>query len=243
MSTRLEKSIFRKIRNANLKYGLIENGDRIAVGYSGGKDSYALLYFLQLLLKYTPLDFSLQPVYIDLGWKTDTVPLHETMGLLGVDLIEEQTNISDIVFGIRKGKNPCAICSHLRRGVLNRMAKKLNCNKVALGHHRDDVVNTLLISILFEGHFKVFKPITYLDQIDLHIIRPLLYVPEKEITSFAKAQNYVALGQECPAEGQTMRNEVDSWLNIMEEKHPQTRQNILKSIENVNQTSFWNPHS
>ena len=131
MSNRRIKIIFRKVRDANLKYHLIENGDRVAVGLSGGKDSFTMLYFLDLLQKHTPLLFEIVPIYVDLGWENEIDSLEDFCTSLGMELIVEKTNIGRVVFETRKEQNPCSLCSNLRRGAMNRVAKRYNCNKVA----------------------------------------------------------------------------------------------------------------
>lgn len=240
MSKRLNKAIFGKIRDANIKYRLIEDGDRIAVGMSGGKDSLTLLYFLHLLNKYTPLNFDIVPIYLDLGWKNDISKLEEYCSRLNNLLIKEETNIAYVIFEARKEKNPCSLCSNLRRGALNRAAKQNACNKVALGHHMDDAVNTMLMSMIFEGRYHLFKPRTYLDRMDLTIIRPLIYVEEKEIISFVDSMDLTPIKNPCPADGYTKREEMKHLLEDIEFKYPGARKRFLNSIENVDPDSFWN---
>ncbi len=239
MSKRLEKKIFRNIRDANLKYRLLENGDRVAIGMSGGKDSLTLLYFLLLLYRYTPLDFSVFPVYLDLGWENDIEVMLAFCEELGTPLTIEKTNIGRIVFDNRQEKNPCSLCANLRRGALNRVGKGLNCNKVALGHHLDDVVNTMFLSMLFEGRFKVFKPSTYLDRMDITIIRPLVYVEEADIIRFIEAKGLALAPNRCPADGVGKRAEVEELLNLIESHFPGARKKFLASIENIDRESFW----
>ena len=164
MSQRLIKRMFRQVRDANLKYKLIESGDHVAVAMSGGKDSFTMLYFLDLLLKHTPLRFQLCPIYLDLGWGNNVESISSYCTNAGHELIIEPSNIGHVVFELRNADNPCALCSHLRRGALNRMAAEHNCNKLALGHHMDDVVDTLFMSVLYESRYHVFKPLTYLSR-------------------------------------------------------------------------------
>jgi len=243
VSNRRIKIIFRKVRDANLNYKLIENGDKVAVGLSGGKDSYTMLYFLDLLKKHTPLLFEIIPVYIDLGWDNDIQPLFEFCKSLGLELIIEKTNIGRVVFETRQEKNPCALCSNLRRGALNRVAKRHNCNKLALGHHLDDVVHTLFMSILYESRFNVFKPSTYLSRMDITMIRPLIYVEERDILLFTESMGFNVVKNKCPADGTTKRHEVAEILDKMEEMHPGARQRIVSSLENVGPDCFWHPES
>lgn len=236
---KLDKRIFGKIRNANLKYDLIENEDSVAVGVSGGKDSMALLYYLSLLRKYTPLHFQIIPVYLDLGWNNECRPLEEFCRHLDLQLNTVTTNIGTIVFDLRNEKSPCSLCSNLRRGALNRTAKDLGCNKVALGHHMDDVVNTLMMSILYEGRYHVFKPKTYLDRIDLHVIRPLIYVTEDEIKQFMRDNQLDAVKNLCPADGITKRNEIKEMMADLKNLYPDIYPKFISSIENIDAGSFW----
>jgi len=236
---KLDKRIFGKIRKANLKYKLIENGDRVAVGVSGGKDSMALLYYLKLLKKYTPLDFDILPIYLDLGWNNRLDSLQEFCRRLELPLIIKSTNIGTIVFEARKEKSPCSLCSNLRRGALNRAAKEANCNKVALGHHMDDVVDTLLMSILYEGRYHVFKPKTYLDRTDLYVIRPLIYVSEREIMQFIAENHVEPVKNLCPADGVTKRSEIKAMVSKLKLLYPDIAEKFVSSLEKVDAGSFW----
>lgn len=239
MENRRTKLVFKQLRDASLNYNLIENHDRIAVGISGGKDSLIMLYLLQLLKKYTPLDFTLQPILLDLGWDIDTSVIREYCQAQGTELHIERTNIGQVVFDYRKEKNPCALCSHLRRGALNRTAKSMGCNKLALGHHADDVVNTLFISLLFEGHYNIFKPSTYLDRIDLTVIRPMIYISERDIALLGQSIKIPVIDKSCPADGNTKRDQVAALLDEIEQKFPGARRKLLGGIENVNSECFW----
>jgi tRNA(Ile)-lysidine synthase TilS/MesJ len=241
MNKTLNKRIFRDVRIANLKYKMVEDGDRIAVGLSGGKDSTALLYFLCMLKKYTPLDFTLLPVYLDLGFGNDYSVLQKICDDLNLPLLVEKTNIGTVVFDIRQEKSPCSLCSNLRRGALNRTAKNLQCNKVALGHHADDAIDTLFMSMIFEGRYHLFKPVTYLDRIDITVIRPMILVSEQDIKRFCTSIDFIAAKNRCPADGVTKREEVKTIIAGIESRYPGARQRILSSIENADPNSFWNP--
>lgn len=236
---KIVKLIFRKVRDANLNYRLIENGDRVAVAMSGGKDSMALLYFLHLLKKYTPLQFDLCPIYLDLGWDNRIEPMIDYCAELGYPLLIESTYIGKVVFDICQEKSPCSLCANLRRGALNRTAKLQGCNKAALGHHLDDVVATLFLSIFYERRYRVFKPLTYLDRMDISLIRPLIYVEEKEIKRFITTMDLPTVKNRCPADGITKRAEVNRLMNLLEEEHPGARQKILSSLERVGPDTFW----
>lgn len=239
MGKRLNKLIFRKVRDANLKYRLVEDGDRVAAGLSGGKDSLTMLYFLDLLRRFTPLQFDIVPIYIDLGWQNETAPLFAFCRQLELEPVIEHTNIGRVVFEMRREKNPCALCSNLRRGCMSRVARSQRCNKVALGHHLDDVVHTLFMSILYESRYKVFKPSTYLDRTDITLIRPLIYVKESEIINFVDSMGLTAVNNRCPADGSSKRSEVQQTLDLIEERHPGARQSILAALENVDRESLW----
>lgn len=237
----LNKRIFREVRKANSKYHMVENGDRIAVGLSGGKDSTALLYFMTMLQKYTPLDFELVPIYLDLGLGTDIQGMLDLCSSLEMSLIIEETHIAQVVFEARQEKNPCSLCSSLRRGALNRVAKSQGCNKVALGHHADDAVDTVFMSMIFEGRYHLFKPVTYLDRMDITVIRPMIYVAERDIKSFIDSTDYKLAKNPCPVDGHTMREEMKKLVADIEARYPGARKRILTSIENVDRDSFWHP--
>lgn len=239
MSNKRTKIIFKKIRDANLNYNLINDNDNIAVGISGGKDSMVMLYMLSKLKKYTPLNFSIYPIYIDMGFNAATDQIQNFIYNLGFELHIEETNIGQIVFESRQEKNPCGLCSHLRRGALNRVAKKAGCNKLALGHHADDAVCTMLLSMLFEGHYQLFKPLTYLDRLSITVIRPMVYVSERDIEILAQSLDIPVLTKSCPADGTTKRSEVELLLKEIETRYPGAKQKLLRSIENVNSESFW----
>lgn len=239
MSQRLIKRVFRQVRDANIKYHLVNSGDRVAVAMSGGKDSIAMLYFLDLLLKHTPLLFEIVPTYLDLGFGNDTGPMVDFCRDLGYELVSEESNIGKVVFESHKTENPCAICSHLRRGALCRIASSQGCNKLALGHHMDDVVNTLFMSMLYEGRYHVFKPLTYLSRANIWAIRPLVYVEEKDIRSLCEYLSVLPVKNLCPADGITKRSETAELLDTIEGLHPGARRKFLASIENARSEDFW----
>ncbi len=231
--------MFKQVRDASLKYNLIEEGDRILAGISGGKDSLTMLYFLTLVQKYTPVNFSISPVMLDMGWGEDHQAVADYCESLGLELWVEHTHIGRIVFEHRREKNPCALCANLRRGALNRIARDIGCNKVSLGHHMDDAVHTFFLSMLFEGRFHVFKPRTYLDRMDVTLIRPLVYVAEADIEKCAASLKLPVMASRCPASGQTKRDEVKQVLDIIEAQFPGARQRFLSSLENAAPDCFW----
>ncbi|MGE5405833.1 MAG: tRNA 2-thiocytidine biosynthesis TtcA family protein [Candidatus Saccharibacteria bacterium] len=235
------KQLFTHVRNANIKYKLIESGDNVAVGVSGGKDSLVLINVLRLLLEYSPLKFNIIPISIDLGWHAEWMIVTEYLSKLGLPHHIIETNIGPTVFEERQESNPCALCANLRSGCLNKHAKLLGCNKVALAHHLDDAVTTLMMSMMFEGQFRCFKPITYLDRSDITIIRPLIYIEEQEIIKYTKANDLPVISNPCPASGHTNRETVQSFINDLEKRFPHARRRMLKALENADNNSFWHP--
>jgi tRNA 2-thiocytidine biosynthesis protein TtcA len=231
--------MFKQVRDASLKYNLIEEGDRIAAAISGGKDSMAMLYFLTLVQDYSPVNFSICPVLLDMGWGEDFTPVADYCESLGLTLRVESTHIGRVVFENRQEKNPCALCANLRRGALNRIARDMDCNKVALGHHMDDAVHTFFLAMLYEGRFHVFKPRTYLDRMDVTLIRPLVYVSESDIEKCVASLRLPLVASRCPASSKNKRNEVKQVLDIIENQFPGARRRFLASLENAAPDSFW----
>ncbi len=235
----ISKIIFRKIKQANLKYDLVRSGDRIAVGMSGGKDSMVLLYALDLLHTYSPLEFELVPVSIDEGWDDDWQEVTAYCSSLGLPHHIIKTDIGPLIFEVRKESNPCALCSNLRSGALNREANRLECNKVALGHHLDDAVVTLMMSMMFEGQYRSFLPHTFLSRANLTLIRPLIYVDEKTIVEAVAKLNLPIMPSSCPASGHTNRERVKEILDQIENAFPNSKRHMMKALENVDINCFW----
>ena len=175
------KHITSLIRRAVEEYDMIQDGDRVAIGVSGGKDSLALCAALAGLSRYYPKKFTPVALTIDMIGDTDFSKIEKYMEKLGVEYHIKKTNIREVVFDLRQESNPCSLCSKLRRGALNNLALNLGCRRIALGHHRDDVTETFMLSLLYEGRVNCFSPVTYLDRTDLYVIRPLIYVREGEI--------------------------------------------------------------
>lgn len=184
------KSVLGFIRKADTDFGLIQSGDRIAVGVSGGKDSLLLLYALSIYRKFENKDFSLQAVTLNMGLEPfDVSPIRAWCSEIDVPYTVIDTQIAPIVFSVRKESNPCSLCAKMRRGALNDAALSLGCNKVALGHHREDAIETLMMSMIFEGRLHTFHPNTFLSGTNLTVIRPMVYIPEKHIIHVCKTLN------------------------------------------------------
>ena len=203
-------------RKAVDDYHMIQSGDRIAVGISGGKDSLTLLCALNGLKRFFPADFELIPICVDLGF-SDKDPaafgaLRRFTADMGLELIVVESQIAEVVFDIRKESNPCSLCAKLRKGAFNTRAKELGCNKIAYAHHRNDFTETLLMSLIFEGRISCFSPVSYLDRMDLTLIRPLMYVEEPDIIGFARENELPVMKNPCPADGNTRREEMKKLL-------------------------------
>ena len=172
-------------RKAVDEYQMIQEGDHIAVGISGGKDSLTLLYALHGLKRFYPNKFELSAITVDLGYEEfDLNPVHELCQELGVPYKVVKTDIAHILFEERKESNPCSLCAKMRKGALNDAVKEMGCNKVAYAHHKDDIIETMLLSLIFEGRFHSFSPRTYLDRMDLTVIRPMMFVDEMDVFGF-----------------------------------------------------------
>jgi len=212
---------------------MILPGDRVGVGLSGGKDSLTLLSGLSALRSYYPHPFELIALSLDLGF---SLPMpHEVLknfcDSLGVPYYILRTDISTIVFELRKESNPCALCSHMRRGALNALAVEHCCNKVALGHHLDDAVETFFMNLMYEGRLGCFQPVTYLSKSNITVIRPLLYVEESDISTFARNNNLPVVVNPCCANGNTKRSEVKSLLLTLEQEVRHLRQHTFRALQ------------
>ncbi len=213
-------------------YNMIEEGDKIAVGISGGKDSLALLCSLAYLRRFYPKKFELIAITIDMGFEggMDFTPVKELCEKLDVPYHIIPTEISKIIFDVRKEANPCSLCAKMRRGALHNAAKELGCNSVALGHHFDDVVETFMLNLFFEGRLGCFSPVTYLSRVGVKLIRPLLYMPEKDVVEFAKKNELPVVESKCPADKNTEREEMKTLLRTLERENKGLRYRIFGAI-------------
>ncbi len=216
---------------------MVADGDRIALGLSGGKDSAALLFIMTLFQKHTPVNIALQPVYVDLGWQADPGPLRQLCSKMGLELHVEKTAIARVVFERRKEKNPCALCANMRRGALHQAAIELGCNKVALGHHLDDAVETFFMNLIYTGQLGTFKPVTYLDRADLHLIRPLILLPEATLAAIVKREKLPLIENPCPVSGHTARAEMKKLVGKMQSQYPDFLEKWRAALIN---SPFWN---
>lgn len=211
---------------------MIEEGDKIAVGVSAGKDSLTLLCALSQLKRFYPKRFELIAITVDMGFEgMDFTPIKEFCDKLEVPYHIIPTQISKIIFDVRKESNPCSLCAKMRRGALHTAAKELGCNKVALGHHFDDVVETFMLNLFYEGRLGCFQPVTYLSRIDLHLIRPMIYMPEKDVKYFAGKVTLPVIESPCPADKNTERENMKQLLHSLERENKGLRYRIFGAIQ------------
>ena len=226
-------------RKAVDEYQMIEEGDQIAVGVSGGKDSLTLLYSLHGLKRFYPKSFLLRAVTVDLGFQeSDFEEIAKVCDTLGVPYTVVRTEIARIIFQERKEENPCSLCAKMRKGALNQAVKELGCNKVAYAHHRDDLVETMLLSLIYEGRFHCFSPRTYLDRMDLTVIRPMMFVSEADVIGFKNRYELPIQKNPCPADGYTKRQYAKELLASLNQRDPGVKDRMFSAILNGN-ISGW----
>ena len=222
------------VRRAVDDYRMIQAGDRVAVGVSGGKDSMVLLLALDCLRKYYPEPFELEAVTIELGFEgMDFTPVRELCGELSIPYTCVRTDIKEIVFDVRKEDNPCSLCAKMRRGALNNVLRERNLNKLALGHHFDDAVETYMMSLLFEGRISCFQPVTFLDRSGVTQIRPLIYAGEQKITNLARELNVPIVENPCPEDKGSKRYEIKQLLKTMSVQYPDMKSKIFGAMQRL----------
>lgn len=227
------QKLYSLTRQAIEAYQMIETGDQIALGLSGGKDSLTLLYALNGLRQFYPNSFSLEAIFVNLGFsEMEDSSMQEQCEKLQVPYHRIDTQISDIVFEKRKEKNPCSLCAKLRKGALYKKARSLGCNKIAYAHHRDDVVETVMMSLFYEGRFSCFSPVTSLDRTGLTVIRPLIYLSEAEIIGFQKAYFLPTIKNPCPMDGYSKREEIKRIIRNLNLENPGIKQRVFSALVN-----------
>ena len=232
------RRILSYLRRAADDYAMIGDGDRICVGLSGGKDSLTLLCALARLRLFYPHKFELCAVTLDMGLGADWSGVAQLCADFGIEYTVVPTDIAEIVFDIRKEKNPCSLCANLRRGILHDIAIKMGFRKIALGHHHDDVVETFMMNLMHEGRLAAFAPVTYLDRRDVTLIRPMVYAPEKEISRFAAAAALPVVHNPCPANGHTERQRVKDMLADWERSNRGVKHRIFNALQKGNVSGF-----
>lgn len=222
-------------RRAVDDFHMIESGDKIAVGVSGGKDSLTLLYALHGLARFYPKPFTIEAITVDLGFEGVFMdPIRKLCNELGIRYTPIPTEIYKIIFQDRKESNPCSLCAKMRKGALNETAKKLGCNKVAYAHHKDDVIETMLMSLIYEGRFHTFSPVTYWDRMDLTLIRPMIYMEEMDVIGFQRKYDLPVVKNRCPADGNTKREYIKNLLRQLNQENPGVKERMFTAILNGN---------
>lgn len=234
------KTVLGCIRRADQDFEMLRDGDRVAIGVSGGKDSLLLLRALALYRLFSHKTFTIEALMLTMGLEPfDTTGTEALCRELDVPLTIKKTDIGTILFDIRKEKNPCALCAKMRRGALNELATQHGCNKLALGHHREDVLETFLMSLFYEGRLHTFHPVTYLSRIGITVIRPMVYLPEKHIIHMAKELDLPITKNPCPADGHTARQEAKDLLHDLSKTHPNLKTLMLSALQNKAQYGLW----
>ena len=234
------KRVLGCIRRADERYNMIRPGDKICVGVSGGKDSLLLLYGLKLYQRFCRTPFDLCGVMLDLGISDeDFTPVSEFAEAIGVPFDIIKTDIGDVVFNVRQETHPCALCAKLRRGALNNAARERGCNLVALGHNRDDVIETFFLSLFYESRLNTFGPVTYLGRKDVTLIRPMVFLPEKEALSIARRLELPIRKPNCPVAGKTKREEMKSLIKGFTTIVPNPEERIMNAIADTHKYGMW----
>jgi tRNA 2-thiocytidine biosynthesis protein TtcA len=226
-------------RKALDDYEMIEEGDKIAIGVSGGKDSLTLLHALSGIRRFYPKWFELEAITVNMGFKdADYTAVAELCKKLDINYTIVESEIAEIVFEYRKESNPCSLCAKLRKGAFNSKAKELGCNKEAYAHHYDDVIETMLMSLIYEGRVHCFSPVTYLERSDITLIRPLIYVEEADIKGFRNANQLPVVKNPCPVDGYTKREYVKQLIKTLGTDSPGLRERLFHAVQ-TSQIPGW----
>lgn len=216
-------------------YHMIQDGDHIAVGISGGKDSLALLYALHHLRRFYPQKYDLTAITVDLGLgNLDLDPIRELCKEFEIPYYVLPTEIGTVLFDIRKESNPCSLCAKMRKGALNEKAKELGCNKIAYAHHKEDVMETMMMSLFYEGRFYCFPPNTYLDRMDLTVIRPMIFVSEADVIGFKNKYQLPVCKNPCPMDGYTKRQYIKELIQKLQKDNPHIKDCLFRAITDGN---------
>lgn len=226
------QKILSHMRKAIEEYKMIEEGDKIAICLSGGKDSITMLHAFKALQRFYPKHFDIIAISIDPGFEFfDTEFLRKICSDLEIPLFIEKSNAKEIVFDIRREKNPCSLCANLRRGAINSVAIEQGCNKIALGHNQDDVIETFLLNLLYTGSIGTFAPMSYMDRTKITLIRPLIYTPEKETKRFIKKNDLSVMPKVCPMDGKSKREDMKNLIFTLSKTIPMVRANLFGAIK------------
>jgi len=237
------KKVLGALRRAVQDYQMIEDGDKIAVGLSGGKDSFLLLAALEKYRSFSPVKFSLIAIHVDMGFKSDETdrlrPLIDKVNELGAELHIVKTDLAEIIFDVRKESNPCSLCSKMRRGALCNKARELGANKVALGHHADDVLETMMLCLAYEGRFSTFQPVSYLSRSEITVIRPFIYLEESDVRHAVKNLELPVITNLCPADKHTNRQAMKDFTRELNTRIPGVKDRMLSAIFHPERNNLW----
>jgi len=234
------QTLLAPFRKAISQFNMIEDGDKIAVGISGGKDSLTLLALLKAYQKFSPQKFEILAITIDLGFKDMSyAPIIEWCNQLEIPYIVEKTDIAEIIFDVRKETNPCSLCSKMRRGALNTVLLQHGCNKLALGHHRDDVIETFFLSMTYEGRLSTFAPKNYMSRSKISLIRPMIYIEEKDISAYATQYELPIVKNPCPADKHTQREYMKNLIKNICSDVPFAKDRIGAAIMHYDRYNLW----
>lgn len=228
------QKLMSRMRAAMEKYNMIEDGDRVAVGLSGGKDSVALLAALADMRRFYPKKFELVAISVDMRFDnkdTDYTILQELCDRLDVPFIIKRTELADIIFNIRKETNPCSLCAKMRRGILHDVAIENGCNKVALGHHMDDAVETFFMNLLKGGNISSFFPVTYMSRKNLYIIRPMVLATEALVAGAVKHSALPVVKSKCPMDHTSEREKTKELVRNLNKDYPQLREKVIGALQ------------
>lgn len=226
------------LRRAINDFNMIKDGDKIAVGVSGGKDSLVLLTLLKAYQRFSEHNFQLMGITVDMGFTENAYdPIKKYCEKINVDYRIVKTDIAEIIFDVRKEKNPCSLCAKMRRGALNGEITSIGYKKLALGHHLDDVVETFLLSLFYEGRLNTFQPISYMSRSDVTLIRPMIYIEEKDVSGFAKDLPVVC--NPCPADKHTERENMKKLLKTLGQDHKNVTKKFANAIMHPERYNLW----
>ncbi len=226
------RRILSKVRHAVDKYGMIDEGDKIAVGISGGKDSITLACALSEMRRFYPKKYEICAIMVDMGFDgADYSKITDFFSDAGIEFRIVKTELAKIIFDERKESNPCSLCSRMRRGILHQSAKEMGCNKLALGHHYDDVLDTFIMNLFNEGRLGTFSPVTYLDRRDITVIRPLVMTSESDIMYFVRHNELPVTKSLCPEDKHTDREKYKNFLNTLDRENDGLKHRVFKAIE------------
>ena len=236
------RKILSRTRAAVDDYKMIQDGDKIAVGVSGGKDSVMLLKALCDLKRFYPADFQIVAITLDMRFDNqegDFTPIQKLCDEYGIEYVIQKTDLYEIIFNIRKEESPCSLCARMRRGILHDTAKQLGCNKIALGHHLDDAAETFMMNLLIESRIGCFAPVTYLSRRDITMIRPLVYVRETAVEQAVERLNLPVIESKCPANEKTKREDAKILLQKLSDEYGDVPERIIGAMQRAS-VDRWN---